>query len=363
MPIISYKTWKLVNESLGPIALGVKPPQSLGITGRLAPDEDEGSNPFSDDEVGEMGVTAAGDEMGGEGLDDLGSEGGDGLDNLGDDNLPGIGPNDQVHHHIHHHIHHKSSEDEFPGSIPTDMDDIDYSDEEQDDMDDIAGLGHEEPDGDEGGEDDDNDGDGDSDSDGDSDGEKPEGPEGEGEDGEYDDDGLDFDPAVFDADDEEEGDEEAPALPAPEKKPPFGKKPEANSDKKEKADKPEKKEKKETEESNECVKCGSAKCKCGKKKCGSGMKFCNEDDGFLAALLNNARGQVHRKQAIRFKEDSVIPPVNPNTGLVDNIMAGDPGFAPQNRVGGGTPSNQAYFGFSQVEDLPSLAEWRQWKNK
>lgn len=100
-----------------------------------------------------------------------------------------------------------------------------------------------------------------------------------------------------------------------------------------------------------------------RKFMGKDCNYCKESVGtqaethenFLASLNNAAKGEIHQKWSSGVNEDALFQQVNPNDAFAEP-QAGQPGFAPQGRVGsiGG--------GYTQDDfaDIPTLGESRKY---
>jgi hypothetical protein len=335
--MISYKTYKLINESLGgPMALGLTPRHSIGVAGSrlsemgLRPDE-------IDQEEDEM------DGMGEEGPDsenapfpphDMGDEEGmeDEMgDDMGDDMDDEMGMDDEESMDMG-----GQPEDEL-GHLP-------FNKSQMADMHSLAGLDDEEGMGDDMGADPMG-GMGDDMGMDDEEGMDDMGDDMDDEMGMDDEEGMDDmgdDMDDIDSMDDEMGMSSRPKF---DKLRSFGKNESKVCDEEDKDDKKSNasdimkyKKKSKKEENEEYV---------GRR----GHKEVKES--FWADFMKNAAG--NRKMA--FKEDAIIPPTNPNTGLGD---VGNVGHAPQGRVGGvgsndGEVKND-FFGYHSV-NVPSFHDF------
>lgn len=344
--MISYKTYKLLNEHFGPMALGVKAAPTVGISGSVMPPEDDMAGDLGDDMAGGDDLESLGGE---EGAEDMAM---DGLDDDFGDGEGGSG--NHIHHHHHYHITMPNTDKDGDGK--PDMNFSPFDPGKQGDMMSLAGLGGDEEGGDDmggeeggmslggdaegddlGGDMGDEEGSGnpfggdeggsdDADSDGVSDDEDSDGGLGLDDDGDDD---------MGDDDSDDSDDDEGAGNP-------FGGKSKSSSD-----SKPKSKPKSDSKPKKE-------------KKDDSGSDD-KKEESFMRSFLNNAKGHVYRNHKIKFAEDAVVAPADPNVGLAD-AKPGNVGYAPQGRIGGEQKVKNDYFGYTSIEDM-TVAEYREWKKQ
>ena len=362
--MISYKTYKLINESLGgPMALGLSPRSSIGVAGsRLA---EMGLRPDEiDSEEDEMdGMGEEGPEVNVDGMDDdseeMDSEDApfppeDMDDEMGmgdgdEDDMGGMGDGDE--------------DDMAPGN---ELGHLPFNTSQMDDMASLAGLGGEDEMSDEDMDDMDDE----------------EGMDDDMEDEMDDIDSMDMGRPQFgkfkneskmciknmcDDDDDDDKDIKKDDLKFMKKdgENPFAKK----GDKKDnpfakKGDKKEnpfaKKEDKDDDDDSSGIMKYKKKSKEEENDEYVGRRGHKEvKESFWDDFMKNAAGNV-RKATL--KEDAVIPPTNPNIGLGD---VGNVGHAPQGRVGGvGSDDGSVktdFFGYQSVS-MPSFHDFIESKN-
>ena len=299
--MLSYKTYKLINENFGgPISLGIAPNRSLGLTGS---------------KLSEMGVHP--DEIEDELDDEMGPEVDvdgkmDGEEEMGDD----MGGEEMMGDEM----------DDENAPFPPDQ---------MDDMASLAGLGGDE-------------GDMDADAMGDEDMGDEMGDELHGD--------MDAD----DVGDPLDGDEDDALM---KKKFPMESKKHMCGDC---SDDEEHQE--EDDRMKYMVKDDDDDDDDDKEKCSKNMK---KESSFWDSFMKNAAGKVraYEFKEDAFKEDAVLPPSNPNVGLGDASAAPQPGsvgYAPQQRFGAGSDGGEVqngFFGYSQVDGIPSFHDYVEWKNQ
>lgn len=77
-----------------------------------------------------------------------------------------------------------------------------------------------------------------------------------------------------------------------------------------------------------------------------------KEDSFWNAFVKNASGTVRK---VNFKEDSIIPPTNVNAPITSNTSS------PQGIGNHQEPVRNDYFGFTSVEGIPSFHDYVEWR--
>jgi len=92
--MVSYRQWKIINESLGSFSLGVKSPKSVGVMGSKLP-KDMPMGGMGDEAQDEMGDDVPMGGMGDEAQDEMGDD--VPMDGMGDEmNAPVVAPEDEM---------------------------------------------------------------------------------------------------------------------------------------------------------------------------------------------------------------------------------------------------------------------------